>query len=62
VKACCTPISKIRNQVEPKVSDGIVWSVSTEAGYHGWVALKVPYLTKQHKRARISWGQSSVQK
>jgi DDE superfamily endonuclease/Transposase len=49
------PFSKIGNLVELKVSEGTVWRVLAEKGYHRRVARKVLNLTKVHRRAWVSW-------
>jgi hypothetical protein len=37
------------------ISESTVCNVMAKAGYHHRVAKKAPYLTKNHKQARIYW-------
>ena len=46
---------ELRNQATADISTTTVWRVLAEEGYHRRVAKKVPYLTKDHKRARLAW-------
>ena len=50
-----TPFSEIRNQLGLNVSDTTIRHVLSSAGYHRRVARKVPFLTKLHRHARMSW-------
>lgn len=49
------PFREISNQLEGEVCEETVRSVLRERGYHRRVARKVPYLTRSHKQARMSW-------
>ena len=54
VKECCVPFSEIRNQVEPKVSDGMVWKVLAEAGYH-WRGAGISLKAMSSRMASTTW-------
>ncbi|PPQ91969.1 hypothetical protein CVT25_004444 [Psilocybe cyanescens] len=49
------PFAEIGNQLGLNVSDTTIRHVLSDAGYHRRVARKVPFLTKRHRLARMSW-------
>jgi hypothetical protein len=55
IKACWKPFAEIRNQVELKISDTTVRNVLADEGYYQWVAHKVPYLKREHKKDWRRW-------
>ena len=54
-KNCRMAFGELRNQATADISTTTVRRVLAEEGYHRRVAKKVPYLTKDHKRARLAW-------
>ena len=48
-------LQELQNEATATVSTSTIWHVLAAEGYHCWVARKVPYLTKAHKRARLAW-------
>jgi transposase len=48
-------LGQVRNQVTADISTSTIRRVLADDGYHRRVARKVPYLTKNHKQARLAW-------
>jgi transposase len=49
------PFKEIGNMVQPNISETTVRNYLAQHGYHRYKARKVPYLTKDHKKARRKW-------
>ncbi|TFY77209.1 hypothetical protein EWM64_g6803 [Hericium alpestre] len=51
------PFAALGKSVEPPISESTVRRILSKEGYHRRVARRVPYLTPEQKKARLTWAQ-----